>query len=420
MEMTTMHIAMLSIHSSPLAALGSKEAGGMNVYVRQLSRTLGQKGVAVDIFTRLQNPETPPLIDIAPNVRIINLPIGPAMPYDKNLILDHLPACIEHITSFAKTHQRHYNLIHSHYWVSGAVALKLRHMWNIPIVHMFHTLGAMKNNVARSAEETETDQRYAIERQILQEADAIVAATPIDRDHMVQHYGAPTEHIHIIPCGVDLRQFCPHPRIQARAHIGLANNQYIVLCVGRIEPLKGMDCLIEAIALLHNRHPAWRQIVRVLLIGGHAERTSKTLWNTEQRRLDRLRYDLGIARAVTFLGGQPHHLLPYYYAASDIVAVPSHYETFGMVALEAMACGTPVIASNVGGLLHTIEEGRSGLFVPPNNPEKLADSIAWVLTHHEHRRVLAHGARQRATQYGWDSVVDATLELYKTVRTLGV
>lgn len=406
-----MRIAMLSVHSSPLAQLGGKEAGGMNVYVRELARELGQHGVPVDIFTRSQDRAAPTIVPLACGARVINLHTGPAAPYDKNWVLTYLPEFVSRIRCFADGQDLAYDVIHSHYWLSGEAGVRLRRSWGIPVAHMFHTLGVMKNQVARSAEEAETSQRIAIERQLMQEVDAIIAATPLDRAQMVWHYGADAEQISVIPCGVDLRHFQPRPQGDARARLGLPADQRLLLCVGRMEPLKGMDCLIRALALLYSRHPAWRDWLRVLLVGGAAE-DQPDRWNTEQRRLAKLRAELGVTSAVSFMGAQAQKVLPDFYAAADVVVVPSHHESFGMVALEALACGAPVIASNVGGLASTIEDGHSGLLVPHDDPTALADRLEFLLTAEARRTALSGAARQRALSYGWNSVARKLCHLY--------
>lgn len=313
---------------------------------------------------------------------------------------------------FADGQDLTYDVIHSHYWLSGKAGVWLRRSWGIPLVHMFHTLGVMKNRVARSVEEAETSRRVAIERQLLLAADSIVAATPLDRAQMVWHYGAALDRISVIPCGVDLDLFQPQLQVDTRVQLGLSPQEQLLLCVGRMEPLKGMDCLIRALALLHARQPGWRDTLRVMLIGGGSE-AQPDQWNTEQRRLATLRAELGVADRVTFLGAQPQQRLPDYYAAADVVVVPSHYESFGMVALEALACGVPVVASNVGGLSYTIEDGRNGLLVPPDNPEALADQLERLLTDADLALTLRNAARQRAQSYAWSSVARRMIHLYR-------
>lgn len=402
-----MRIAMLSVHSSPLARLGGKEAGGMNVYVRELALELGRNGATVDIFTRSQDRIAPTIVPLGMGVRVIHLHTGPSAPYDKNWVLTYLPEFVSRVRCFADGQDLAYDMIHSHYWLSGEAALRLRRSWGVPAVHMFHTLGAMKNSVARSAEETETSQRIALERRLLQEMDVVVAATPLDKAQMIGNYNADAERIHVIPCGVDLRHFYPRPQAAARERLGLHPQTRYIVCVGRMEPLKGMDALIRALALV--REPG--QQAEVLLIGGenepHAER-----WNNEQQRLATIRRELGLQPAVHFLGAQSHERLADYYAAADVVAVPSHYESFGMVALEALACGIPVVASNVGGLAMTIEDGKSGLLVPPNDPVALANNITMLLENEARRQAIGHHARLRALNYGWGSIARRVMRLY--------
>ncbi|MEF3273888.1 MAG: glycosyltransferase [Chloroflexus sp.] len=406
-----MRIAMLSVHSSPLARLGGKEAGGMNVYVRELARELGQRGMLVDIFTRSQDRATPTITPLGRGVRLISLHAGPAAPYDKNLLLTYLPEFVSRVRCFADGEDLSYDVIHSHYWLSGEAALRLRRVWRAPVVQMFHTLGVMKNSVARSAEEVETRRRIAIERRLMREVDTVVAATPLDRAQMVWHYGADASRIRVIPCGVDLRRFHPGDRAAARAELGLSADALVLVCVGRIEPLKGMDALIRAAARLLAQYPHWRERLQVLLIGGDDEQ-QPTRWNSEQRRLDALRRELGIATQVQFVGAQPQERLPLYYVAADVVAAPSHYESFGLAALEALACGAAVVASNVGGLALTIEDRRSGLLVPPGDDAALAAQIERILTDGVLAARLRSGAVQRAAEYGWPTVARRVAALY--------
>lgn len=234
-----MRIALLSVHTSPLARLGSKEAGGMNVYVYQSARELGRRGIQVDIYTRRQSRVTPTVHLVDEYVRVIQLPAGPAVPYDKNHILIYAPEFVRRVCCFAEHQNLFYDLIHSHYWVSGAIALVLRQHWGIPIIQMFHTLGAMKNTIARSAEETETDHRMAIERYLLHQVDHVVAATPVDQEQMRLHYRADPARIAVIPPGVDLHRFQPRSQRAARLRLGLDADQRLVLAVGAHRAAQG-------------------------------------------------------------------------------------------------------------------------------------------------------------------------------------
>jgi D-inositol-3-phosphate glycosyltransferase len=404
---------MLRVHSSPIAQLGGKEAGGMNDYVRELSRELGRRGIGVDIFTRSQGPEVPTTVALDRNVRVVNLHTGPSAPYDKNWVLDYMPEFVSRVRCFADGQDLTYDLIHSHYWLSGEAALALRRSWGVPIVHMFHTLGAMKNQVARAAEERETSRRLAAERRLLESADAIVAATPLDRAQMVWHYGAKAEGVRVVPCGVDLRRF--HPRDMAGARTALAlppPPHRLLLLVGRIEPLKGIDALIQAVALLFERRPEWRGTLTALVVGGHGE-LDRARWNAEQRRLDAQRVELDVADAVRFVGARAQDQLPLFYAAADIVTMPSHYESFGMVALEGMACGRPTVATSAGGPAYVVEDGSSGLLTPPDNPAALADRLERLLADDELRATIGAAAAERAQRFSWPSIACDIQRVYR-------
>jgi D-inositol-3-phosphate glycosyltransferase len=408
-----MRIAMLSVHSSPLARLGGKEAGGMNVYVHELSREFGRRGISVDIFTRTQERNAPPVVQIDRGVRLIHVRAGPPAPYDKNRLLDYLPEFVGRVRCSADSEDLHYDIIHSHYWISGEAALALRRSWGAPVVQMFHTLGAMKNQVARGAEERETRQRVAIEERILREADAIVAATPLDRAQMIWHYNAEAEKIRVVPAGVDLRRFQPRDLAAARDALGLPPPPHrVILLVARIEPLKGIDALIEASALLLQRHPEWRDALTTLIVGGGGEE-EHAHWNAEQRRLDAIRRRLGITDIVRFAGAQPQDRLPLYYAAADVVAMPSHYESFGMAALEALACGRPVVATNAGGPAFIVEDGVSGLLTSPDNAVMLANHLERLLQNDATRASMGAAARERALRFGWEHVACDILSIYR-------
>ncbi|UCC65722.1 MAG: glycosyltransferase [Anaerolineae bacterium] len=404
---------MISTHTCPLATLGGKETGGMNVYVRDLSRELGRRGIAVDVFTRQQDPDLPPISGrLGPNCRVIHLPAGPVRPYDKNQVFYHLPEFVEGIVAFAEREGLSYHVLHSHYWLSGWVALALRERWGSPVIQMFHTLGHMKNSVAQRASEIETDLRIEVEPELMAQADWLVAATPLERAQMAWLYGARPERIRVIPCGVDLNLFKPIPTAEARARLNLPREQQLVLFVGRIEPLKGIDTLMRAMALLVGEFPhCWQERLSLAIIGGDPNASSDAI-SEEMERLKRLRAELGIGDLVCFLGAQDQDRLNLYYSAAEVVVVPSHYESFGMVALEAMACGTPVIASKVGGLAFTVQDGVTGFHVPDRDPEALADRMTAVLCDAGLRERLGRQAAQWAGRYSWPAVANQIVALY--------
>jgi D-inositol-3-phosphate glycosyltransferase len=408
---------MFSIHTSPLATLGGKETGGMNVYVRDLSRELSLRGIAVDVFTRTQSPTTPRVSvgQLGERGRVVNVPAGPEQPYNKDLVFDHLPEFVQRVQDFVMRERIEYDLIHSHYWLSGWAALDLRTRWRVPVIQMFHTLGEMKNRVAQTLAERESTRRIQVEGQIMRLADRLIAATPLEKGQMSWLYGADADKISVVPAGVDLNLFRPIARAEAKAHIGIPRQHRMILFVGRIQPLKGIDTLIRAMKRVANRYPDFRQNLCVTIIGGDPNPDSE-LEQREFERLEKLRAELGVGDLITFAGAKDQDTLVYYYSAAEMVVVPSHYESFGMVALEAMACGTPVIGSDVGGLSFSIEDGFNGYLVPGQDPDALADKIALLLRHPNLRDHLGEQAVRWAERYSWSHIVDEILDVYEMVR----
>ncbi len=409
-----MRIAMLSVHTCPLAALGGKETGGMNVYVRELCRQLGRRGVLVDIYTRQQDPEAPYVKEIWPGVRIIHLPAGPIRPYPKGEVYNHLPEFVARLRHFVAEDGAVYDLIHSHYWLSGWVARELARDWDVPIVHMFHTLGRMKDAVARTVAEREVDVREEVEQEIMCFADHIVAATPLDKEQMLGLYEADAAKISVIPCGVDLDMFHPIPRQEAKAYLGgpIADRK-MILFVGRLDPVKGLDTLLEAICeLAHRSHDAARHVC-LAVIGGDAESASEAMNNADC--LDDLKARFDLSDLVVFLGSRAQDTLAYYYSAAEACVMPSRYESFGMVALEAMACGTPVIASRVGGLMFTVQDGVTGFLVPEGDAKALAAKLELILANPALRDRLGQQALVAARSFTWESVAERVVALYDRV-----
>ena len=399
-----LHIAQLSIHTCPLATLGGKETGGMNVYVRDLSRELIRRGHHVDIYTRSQDSQVPRISRrIGRGGRVIHLPAGPEQPYSKYEVYDHLPEFVEGVLSQAESDNITYDLIHSHYWLSGCVAHELRERWRVPFLHMFHTLGKMKNAVARSEEEQEPLLRIEKEEFIVQSADRIIAATPTEQEQLETMYGANSERIRVIPPGVDLDLFKPIPIARAKEQVSLDPSCRSILFVGRIEPLKGIDTLLWAISLITRKHPELTCGMCVVIIGGDSSRNQE---DNEMARLKDIQERLEIGEVVTFLGSQDQDNLPNYYSSAEMVVMPSDYESFGMVALEAMACGTPVIASDVGGLAHLVRHGRTGYRVPARDPGALAEKITRLLKDEGLRRRMGQRAACWAEGYSWTIVAD--------------
>ena len=413
--MRPLRVCMLSVHTCPLATLGGKETGGMNVYVRELSRELGRRGAAVDVFTRLQDPTRRRVSDrLGFGGRVIHVKAGPAAPYDKYAIYDHLDEFVAGVEEFVRREGIHYDIIHSHYWLSGAVADTLSERWNVPFVQMFHTLGHMKNSVAQRPEEQEQGHRLSVETDLVSQADALIAATPLEKAQLSWLYGAEPARITVVPCGVDLEQFIPIPRGKAKGCLGLPQDQRMILFVGRIEALKGIDTLLQAIAMLVQRCPECRGGLSVSIVGGNPTASPETM-DAEMARLQALRAELGISEVVTFRGASAQETLPCYYSAAEVVVVPSHYESFGMVALEAMACGTPVIASKVGGMAFTVQDGVTGFHIPFRDHAALADRIETILLDKELQARMGRQARKWASQYSWSNIADHVMALYRSL-----
>ncbi len=405
-------IAMLSVHTCPLATLGGKETGGMNVYVRDLSRELSRRGIEVDVYTRSQNPAIPRITRLADRSRVIHVKAGPERPYNKNKIYDHLDEFVAGVKAQVEADGIEYDLIYSHYWLSGLVANALRRSWNIPFVQMFHTLAEMKNRVAQTPAEREPERRRSCEGEVMALADRLIAATLQEQQDMVQAYGANPAKMAIVPPGVDLDRFKPMPQAEARTFLGLPPEHRMILFVGRIQPLKGIDTLIRALALLKKQAPELTENVCVCIIGGDPNPDSE-LEQAELERLKTLEAELEIGDLVTMLGAKEQDTLVYYYAAAEMVVMPSLYESFGMVALEAMACGTPVIASDVGGLSFNIEDGYNGYLVPGRNPQAMADKITLLLKYRILRDQLAEQAGIWVNRYSWTNIAEELLEVFE-------
>ncbi|MGQ4807897.1 D-inositol 3-phosphate glycosyltransferase [Candidatus Entotheonellaceae bacterium PAL068K] len=401
-------VAMFSVHSCPLATLGGRETGGMNVYVRELSRHLGQQGTAVDVYTRRQDPCLPTVVEYAPQVRVVHLNAGPTTPYTKHRVWYHLPEFIEQVQGFMAQHDLQYQLLYSHYWLSGWVALQLRRYLQVPMVHMSHTLGYPKNAAAQQAWEQEPPRRLQVEHDVLTCSEALIAESPASKHHMVQEYGVAAAKIHVIPGGVDPAVFWPQDRQQARHTLGLEAEAPMLLFVGRLQPLKGIDTFLRAAQRVRQQHAQ----LQVCIVGGGVD-TQDDHEAQELRRLRGLSQALGLSPHVRFIKAQPQAVLAQYYAAADVFVMPSHYESFGMVVLEAMACGTPVVASRVGGLTSTVVPGRTGFLVPEGDWQAFAQAVARLLDSPTLRQACAQASMKRARAFTWPRIVERTTWLYE-------
>ncbi len=405
------NIAMISYHTCPLATLGGKDTGGMNVYVRDLTTELGRMGIHVDVFTRSQDEHVPHVLhDLGFGNRVVHIPAGPEQPMPKKELASHIPQFVEGIKQFAVERGIRYDAIHSHYWMSGLAAEQLKAEWDIPIVHMFHTLGEMKNRIAVSEAEKEGAYRLNGERQVLRAADVIVAATLAEQAQLQWLYKADLRKVVIIPPGVDACHFYPIPPDEAKDYVGIPREDRMVLFVGRIEPLKGVDTLIKAMSCL--RVKEFERPAYLAIVGGDPNVPPEEM-SVEMARLQSLCHDLCMDRMVVFLGKRGQDTLPYYYSAAEVLVMPSHYESFGMVALEAMACGTPVVASQVGGLAFLIQDGVTGFHVPDQDEEALCDRLTRLLGNSSLRSQMGQAAADYARKYSWHQIASQVIEVYE-------
>lgn len=410
-----MNIAMLSYHTCPLATLGGKHTGGMNVYVQELTRHLGGLGIHVDVFTRSQDEHVPHVLhDLGYGNRVVHIPAGPESPTLKNDLPLYLPEFADGILKFSESKGICYDLIHSHYWMSGVAAEILKNRWDVPVIQMFHTLGVMKNRIARSESEKESPFRIETEKRIVAFANRIVIATPAEKEQLISNYEADEKKLVIIPPGVDTTRFYPIPEDEARAVIGVPSGNCMILFVGRIEPLKGIETLLRAIALMLQTEEISECNYYLAIIGGEPDGNADDM-NSEMTRLQKLSRELGIHDTVIFLGKQSQETLPYYYSAAQVVVVPSLYESFGMVALEAMACGVPVIASQVGGLPYLVQDGKTGYVIPDGNPEILKQRLMQLIEAPALRDEMCGQAVEYARSYDWSLIAKKVADLYVTV-----
>jgi D-inositol-3-phosphate glycosyltransferase len=406
---------MLSVHACPLAKLGGRDSGGANVYVRELARELGRRGIEVDVFTRWREKYDPRIQDLGANARVIHIESGPMGYWPKMDVYEHLDEFTTKLEEHVAAEGRSYDLMHSHYWLSAEVARRIAPKWRIPRVQMFHTLGLVKREVMDEDLDGESDVRVQIEKQAVRESQAITAASEIEVGELVDLYDADREKLAIIPCGVDPNVFRPMRQADAREALGRDQCERIVLFVGRIEQIKGIDVLLRALGLLFFRHPEFRQDLCLLVVGGALDPGDDAPETEKIQELRSLVHQHRMEGNVSFVGSMDQQRLALYYAAADVCAVPSLTESFGLVALEAMACGTPVVGTRVGGLQTLIEDGESGLLVPAGDYQALAEQIARVLSDARLRMHLGHGARDRAEHFTWRAVGDGVEALYARI-----
>lgn len=395
-----MKIAMVCVHSCPLGKLGEKNTGGMSVYIRELARELGRQGHLVDVYSRAHGSVHGQIVEFGTNARIIHLKAGEGEDIEKRAIYPYLAGFASELENFKKRNGLRYDLIHSHYWLSGRVGKWVQQWWNIPHITMFHTVGALKNAIAIG--EREPELRIHTEKELVKGCHHIISATQREKKDLIRYYHASPEAISVIPCGVNLDLFRPVDKAAALRHLGL-NGEAIIVFVGRIDPLKGIDRLLTAMAYVG------RPKLKLVVIGGD-ERSQ-----LEVERLKNLSRRLGVHGSVIFLGLVDQEILPHFYSAADLCVVPSHYESFGLVALESLACGTPVLATKVGCIESVIRQGKTGYVVKDNAPRRLAAKIALLLSGSNGRLGSRESIRATITSFRWSTIADAIVGEYRKV-----
>lgn len=403
-------VAVIAYHSSPLAEPGSGDAGGMSIFVRCLAEALAHKGLRTDIFTRRAG-EGPTVTSISDGVRVIAVEAGPAAPVEKDEQLGYLPDFVAGVRAFATGQRLQYDLVHSHYWQSGLAAKRLSTFWDVPLVHSNHTLGKVKNRHLAPGEIPEGERRLAGEAEVIGASDVLAASTDEELQQLACLYGASHDRLKTVYPGVDHATFRPTGTgAAARAELDLAE-EATLLYVGRIQPLKGLELAIRSLEELSG---AIERDVVLLVVGGASGRSG----DAELQRLHGLASELGVTDRVRFLGPRPHASLPRLYSAADVVVVCSHVESFGLAALEAHACGLPIVATAVGGLSHIVADGVTGYLVHERDPSIFAGHLKTLLTDEELRRRFGAAAIARSNSFGWDRSAAEFLELYECLVAL--
>jgi len=394
-------IAILSVHSCPVGNPGTRDTGGMSVYILELVQELAAQGISVDIYTRVHNPEDAQIIELGQNIRLIHLRAGEDNYIHKLAVYSYLPDFACNVENFRKCNDLRYDLVFSHYWLSGWVGKYLSQWWNVPHVMMFHTLGVVKNRVGIGEDEPEL--RLKTEGLLARDCHLIIATTEKEKEELIQNYGASPGRISIIPCGVNLKLFQPMDKKIAKQQLDFDEDK-IILFVGRIELLKGIDQLMQAISYLKNSHR-----LRLVIVGDVED------GQYGMGRLQQLSQDLHIEDLVTFSGLIKHEELKHFYNAADVCVIPSYYESFGLVALESMACGTPVVTTNVGDLKNIIQQGETGYVVMDHTPSVFANKIDLLLLKPGSDAKYALSIRASVTRFSWSNIAREIVRVFQEV-----
>jgi len=396
-------IAMLSIHSSPIGDLGTRDTGGMSVYIREMAKELGKKGHHIDIFTQHNVGKLDPVVHLYDNVRLVHLLGRTRENIAKSSLYDVLPQLFSELESFRIKENITYDIIHSHYWLSGVLGLKLQSSWNAYHLITYHTIGAVKNLTCPT--ESAAELRLTNEKKLAMLCDQIVLPTQKEKEDIIQYYHAPVDKIRIVPCGVNLELFKPMDKLSIRRHLAFHADDLIVLYVGRYTPIKGLDRLFKIFRYLtHLPH------LRLVMVGGDGEHSPMF------RQLQSMAKALHIENRLVFAGRVDQETLPEYYSAADVLAVPSYYESFGLVALEALACGTPVVTTLVGAMEEIVKDGVTGYVAKDTDPQHYARLIETILLKQQQNSLSLSKIRSSVAEYTWTRSASLLLEAYRSAR----
>src|SRR2546426_6859610 len=409
-------LAIVSLHASPVASLGAGENGGMNVYIRAVCEELSRRGIPTEVFTRRTSPDGGDRVRLAEKSWVTRLAVGPPDDIDKARLFDLLPDFSEAVLSEQRRRRGDYSLIHSHYWLSGWVATRLRDEWKVPWFHTFHTLARVKNERAAEGAIVEPEHRIAVEQAIVRNSDRLIASSLQEADDLVRLYGASRSRVSVVAPGVDLRLFAPRPTAALRTELGLGNAPVVVFA-GRLERLKGAEIVIRAIALLAGASEASEQPVLIVIgADSHNGASESRASGGERARLEALTRALGVDTQVRFVGSVEQAELAAYLGLAAVCVVPSYSESFGLVALEASASGTPVVAARVGGVPAIVKDGLTGFTLSSHDPAQYAERIGRLLHDEELRRCFSRRSRLVATQFSWTDTVDRLVAEYGAAR----
>jgi glycosyltransferase involved in cell wall biosynthesis len=410
MKYKTKSIALISEHASPLADLGGVDTGGQNVYVAQLAKHLAANGYVVDVFTRRDNNRQADIVEWVPGVRVIHVKAGPADVVIKENLLQYMDEFKNNMVKFIIKNSVDYALIHANFFMSALVAMGIKKKLDIPFIVTFHALGHVRRMHQAEADKFPAE-RLSIEEKAVQQADHIIAECPQDKEDLINYYNAPEHKISIVPCGFDAGEFYPIDKQEARRALGLPQNEHIILQLGRMVPRKGVDNVIDALGRIDVKNKP----VRLVIVGGECEELTEEK-SPEYARLVNMARKHGVVDKVLFAGRKNRDVLKFYYAASDLFITTPWYEPFGITPLEAMACGTPVVGSNVGGIKFSVKDAETGALVNPNDPDELAEKISELLNQPHILSRMSENAIERVNKYfTWANVAAQVGIIYRNL-----